>query len=554
MKIFKYFVLVSVLLLGLVGCDNFGDTNLNPESINGDNVPYSMVFSNAEHQALGSDWDMWRNGCIYCAQFTQQLVSLDMWPSYARYEWSDGYSSSYWDTYDSDRGAMRDVTTCCDQWAGDKNLKIDYNIARIMRVYAFSKMTDLFGDIPYSQAGRPAKYSYPVYDTQESIYKNMLAVLDSAQSNLTSGTAKMGNQDLYYNGNAAAWKKFANSLMLRLAMRLVKVDPSDAKTYAAKALANGLMTSNGDNCELAHSGGSVTNDSSEPFAKIHAESDREFYLSDVLVNMLKKTNDPRLSLIGTIAPTKDGRQYTEILSTATGMWTSQDYGDMTFASQKGMPTGGYEDVENSQYFVGKVDKAFNDSNYLANYGKYYSSPNRCTYADPTGVTFIVTYAQTEFLLAEAATRGYISGDAATYYNNGVKAAFEQYSQFPNAGAAISVAYPNGAATAAADYLKANPFDPSRALEQINTQYYINSFGDPYEVFANWRRSGYPVLTSAPMAKLDGESATANDGYSIPRRFRYPSDESQVNATNYKAASARMAHGDTFYSRVWWDAK
>ena len=57
-----------------------------------------------------------------------------------------------------------------------------------------------------------------------------------------------------------------------------------------------------------------------------------------------------------------------------------------------------------------------------------------------------------------------------------------------------------------------------------------------------------------MAKLDGESATANDGYSIPRRFRYPSDESQVNATNYKAASARMAHGDTFYSRVWWDAK
>jgi hypothetical protein len=554
MKTYKYLALASVLALGLAGCSDFGDTNVNPESINEDNVPYAMVFSNAQHQALGSDWDMWRTGCIYCEQFTQQLVSLDWWPYYTRYEWSNDYSKSYWDTFDGDRGAMRDVTTCYDKWADNADMKIDYNIARVMRVYAFSKMTDLYGDIPYSQAGRPSKYPYPVYDSQESIYKSMLAELDSAQTNLGSGSAKMGNQDLYYNGDAASWKKFANSLMLRLAMRLVKVDQTTAKKYAAKALANGLMTSNSDNCKLAHSGGTTSNDSSEPFAKIHAHEDREFYLTDAFVNMLKGTNDPRISLIGTIAPSKDGKQYTDIQSNTGGVWTSHDYGDMTFASQKGLPSGGYNIVENSQYFVGKVDKAFNDSAYLANYGRYYSSPNRCTYADPTGVTFIVTYAQTEFLLAEAAYRGYISGSAKAYYDAGVKAAFEQYSQFPNAGSAISVAFPNGADAAAAAYLAANPFDNSKALEQINTQYYINSFGDPYEVFSNWRRSGYPVLSPAPMAKLDGECATASDGYSIPRRFRYPTSESQVNATNYGTAVSHMTNGDTFYSRVWWDAK
>ncbi len=98
MKTYKYLALASVLALGLAGCSDFGDTNVNPESINEDNVPYAMVFSNAQHQALGSDWDMWRTGCIYCEQFTQQLVSLDWWPYYTRYEWSDGYSGSYWDT------------------------------------------------------------------------------------------------------------------------------------------------------------------------------------------------------------------------------------------------------------------------------------------------------------------------------------------------------------------------------------------------------------------------------------------------------------------------
>ena len=100
------------------------------------------------------------------------------------------------------------------------------------------------------------------------------------------------------------------------------------------------------------------------------------------------------------------------------------------------------------------------------------------------------------------------------------------------------------------YLAAHPFNSATALEQINTQYYITTFGDPHEVFSNWRRSGYPVLQVAPMAALDGQSASVG----IPRRFRYPTKEAQVNATNYNEAVGRMAGGDRFDSRVWWDAK
>jgi hypothetical protein len=547
MKKFKYIALVSVFALGMTSCGDFGDTNIDPEHLNEGNVPYAMLFSNAQHQALGSDWDMWRTGCIYAAQWTQQLSSIDWWDWYARYEWSDAYSGAFWDTFSGGRGAMRDVTTCYDKWNGVDGYSVDWNMARVLRIYAYAKMSDLYGDIPYTEAGRPAQFSYPKYDTQEEIYKSMLAELDEAQANL-SGTAVMGSQDLYFQGDGAKWKKFANSLMLRLAMRLVKVDPATAKTYAAKAYANGVITDIADNVKLDHSGGLTTNDSAEPFAKINAHEDREFYLAKTFVDMLKNTNDPRLSLIGTIAPTQDGKQYTDCQKNTSGIWGSDDYGDMSFAAQRGMPVGGYNNSKDSKYFVGQVDADFNNADFLANYGAKISSPNRYTYCDPQAPTFVITAAQTDFLLAEAAQRGYISGDAKTFYENGVKAAFKQFSQFPHLPSSVMATYlPDDAA---AKYLVANPFNASKALEQINTQYYITTFGDPHEVFANWRRSGYPVLAPAAMAPLDGQCAT--DG-SIPRRFRYPSSEAQVNKTNYDAAVAHMG-GDTFGTRVWWDAK
>lgn len=550
--------MVAFGALGLSSCGDFDDLNVDPEHLNQGNVPYEMIFSNAQHQALGSDWDMWRTGCIYSAQFTQQLVSIDWWDSYGRYGYSDGYSASFWDTFSGDRGAMRDVTTCYDQWNGAEGLNVDWNIARVMRIYAFAKMTDLYGDIPYSQAGRPALYSYPVYDKQEDIYKSMLAELDEAQANLV-GTAKMGQHDLYFQGDASKWKKFANSLMLRLAMRLVKVDKETAKQYAAKAYANGVITDAADNVKLNHAGGVTTNDSSEPFAKIMSHEDREFYLAENFVSMLKNTQDPRLCLIATIIPTSTGGQ---VKSIQDG-WTDADYGVMSFDAQEGLLQGGYgNNPDRVDYFIGQADTRFNDGDFLANYSAHFSIPNRYTYCDPTAPTFVVTAAQTNLLLAEAAVRGYISGSAEQFYNAGVTAAFEQFAQFPSYSKALSAL--NADATVgikdatladyAADYLAKNPFDETKALEQINTQYYITTFGDPHEVFANWRRSGFPALTPAVKAAGYAQSGTYEDGGSIPRRFIYPTSEGQINKANYDEAVSRLDRGDKFYSRVWWDKK
>ncbi|MBR0263625.1 MAG: SusD/RagB family nutrient-binding outer membrane lipoprotein [Prevotella sp.] len=556
MKKYKVFAIASVFALGLTSCGDFGDTNIDPEHLNEGNVPVAMLFSNGQHQALGSDWDIWRNSCIHASQWIQHMTSIQWWEDYGRYTWSDAYSGAYWDTYSGDRGAMRDITTAYDKWKEEAGMTIDWNIARVMRVYAFSKMTDLYGDIPYSQAGRPGLYSYPEYDTQESIYKSMLTELDEAQANLGSGTAQMKSHDVYFQGDAASWKRFANSLMLRLAMRLVKVDEGTAKTYAAKALANGLITTTAQNVKLDHPGGVTTNDSAEPFAKINAHEDKEFFMSKTFIDILKESNDPRLALIATVCTNPD-------ISVQSADY---EYGNSDPAIQQGLPSGGYSNGPSSPYFIGKVDSRFDASegniyhdtpgDAGVHFKSRFSVPNRYTYSDPEAPTFIVTNAQTQLLLAEAALRGYISGDAATYFEAGIRAAMEQFGQFPSKGASTLVdTYLTADAVDAYVAAQKTAFvaaDTEAKKEMINTQYWINSFGDEYEAFANWRRSGYPALEASPFcigtANADGNSQSKG----IPRRFRYPTSEDQINTTNYQAAVSRLSGGDRFDSRIWWD--
>lgn len=525
------------LMAASTSCSDFGDVNIDPEHMNEGNVPYEMVFTNAQHQALGSDWDIWRNGCIYAGQWVQHITSIDWWWNYSLYAYSDGYSGALWDgIYAGDRGAVRDVTTVMDLWKEKDGYTIDYNMARVMRVYTMHRLTDLYGDVPYSQAGRPKEFSYPKYDSQKDIYLDMLKELDQAQANLASGTANMKNHDVYFQGDAAQWKKFANSLMLRLAMRLSKVDPSLAQTWVKKAVANGLISSNSDNVKLNHPEGVTTDDSAEPYAKIFAHEDKEFFLSEVFVDQLKNTNDPRLALIGTVCADPS----------ISIQKAGYQLGNTDPAIQKGLP-GGFSNNKTNTWFIGKKRPEFNDDAYLTTYASRYSVPNRYTYSDPTSPTFIVTYAQTQLLLAEAAVRGWVSGDAKTYYQNGVRAAMEQFAQFPN-GIKLYQQYLTPDAINA--YLAANPFDGT--LEQINTQYWINCFCDEYETFSNWRRSGYPALQSVYDPENPyGLSVTKG---SIPRRFAYPSTESQVNTANYDSAVKGLSDGDSFASRIWWDVK
>jgi len=380
-----------------------------------------------------------------------------------------------------------------------------------MRVLIFHRITDLYGDIPYSQAGLGyyKRIFNPEYDTQEFIYNNMLAELESAAAALGTGTDATLTGDLIYSGNLDKWKKFAYSLMLRLGMRLTKVDISSAQTWAEKAYEGGVMESIGDNAFILHdgAGGRPTINRISQVLNLPDESANVKW-SKTFIDFLKNSNDPRLPVLATttnpngIFGQPNGKDNG---TTSTGISTSPDFD----------PTLGV------QSFAGP-------------------SPAIKGNAAPT---FFQTYAEVELLLAEAAQRGWSVGDdAASHYNAGVTAAMSQLAQFD----ATAVIDP----TAIEEYLTNNPYNPTNGIQMINEQYWVATILNDLESFANWRRSGFPVLT--PVDHPDGDTKVA-DVPVIPRRFLYPVTESSVNQENLNAAVARIPGGsDVMTARVWWD--
>lgn len=415
--------------------------------------------------------------------------------------------------------------------SGDADKANVVSAATVMKVLSIQSITDMYGDCPYSQALQGADgVSLPVYDKQQAVYTAMLSELDAALSKFDASKAKPG-ADLFYAGDVAKWKKFGYSLMLRLAMRLTKVDAATAKTYAEKAATGGTFSGVGDD---AYINGDDANGyrSENSRALVTAADFYQVRWSKKLIDYLKSTNDPRVSAIAEVSQ--------------AGLAANQNSnlaGDNTFANQEGLPNGwdlngGSTDISLSPGYPGGTGSGAD----FTPIGKY-SRPRTSVYGSLNSGQFVLTYAETELLLAEAAVRGWsVGGTAAVHYRNGVSAALQSLGTI-GASAAIS------AATADA-YAAANPLDVSStaaSLKMINEQYWATTgtMLNFVETWNNWRRSGYPELT--PVVYTGNFSTGV-----IPRRQIYPTEEATSNGTNYAAGVSSLTGGDVWTSKVWWD--
>lgn len=532
----KIFLLASVsgtLLLGSGCTKDFVSINTNPNAVSASQENFASLLTNAELVTSGNSdgnaYEDWRGNLIYASCMIQHLSSTTGYWEGDKYFDNAGYLSSYWDQdfgpqssgvndENSNSSPVENIVDVVYSTKKDSAQTNLYNIARIFKVYIFQRLTDMYGDIPYSQAGLGyiTGVTEPVYDKQQAIYSDMLNELGDAASKLNPTAGTPGANDLIYAGNVAQWQKFAYSEMVRLAMRLSKVDPTTAQKYVQAAVAGGVFTSNADNAMLIHqaaapngAGSQVANGSGAVLGLIDPTS---AHLSNTFVNFLKSTGDPRLPYLGTV------------IADAT---VASDMGDTAAADQIGQPNGfdlngGPTDISTAPGYPGNPNK--------------YSYVNRYTYARNDAPTFFLTYSETELLLAEAAFRGWITGTpAATYYSNGVTAAMAQLTQAGVGPSSASIG----------SYVSANPLVAGSELAMINDQYWVASFLDETESWANWRRSGYPVLTPVNYV---GNATNA----SIPRRYTYPTDEPATNPTNYGAAVSGLTNGDKMTSTVWWD--
>jgi hypothetical protein len=387
-----------------------------------------------------------------------------------------------------------------------------HQMARIMKAMIFERITDIYGDIPYFQAGLGYydRIYTPVYDKQQDIYTDLLKEVSEATDSLDA-SLDYPTGDVFYSSTGTdqitEWKKFGYTLLLRMAMRLTKVDPTTAQSWVTKV--QGLtMTSNDDNAIVEHELGTETQNRDS--WSILEEDSADLKLCSTYIDSLQFNNDPRLPIMSEIFITED----------------------TTSADQIGLPPG---------YIIGGTNPLTDitqDSTYPALGMEGYSrfNDNILSYTAPN---LILTYSESEFLLADAAKRWGIGGDPGTHYQNGVLAAITQLSAFGDA----STIDPG----LAQDYYNAHPYNDADGLNQINTQFWLCTVMNEYEAWSNWRRTGLPVLT--PTNYVGNVT-----GGTIPRRLEYPTGEKVTNGTNYNAAVARLTGGDLLTSRMWWDSQ
>ncbi len=517
MKNLSYSMLTVVLLM-FSGCtSDFEDLNTDKNRVTEESYVPVYSLSRAQLEYSGNNdfsYDTWRVNIIYASMMTQQLANAS-WYAGDKYMQNDGWANASFDVAYNDQ--VKYVVDLMKITEGNPLYANLYQIARINKVMIFHRLTDLYGDIPYSEAGLAFHEGIftPAYDTQEFIYTNMLEELQAAAEALDPAGDVPGVGDLIYGSAAdpiAQWRKFAYSMMLRLAMRMTEVDEAAAQTWAERAVAGGVFTSNADNAFILHdaSGGrvSVNRNSNILAGEWNATNTGEVFLSKTFVDFLADRNDPRLGIFARV----------------------QGTGDTDPANQIGLPNGldqnGAEfDISTDPDFPGSING--------------YSTIRQDIFLSLSGPTFVINYAQVELLLAEAALRGFnVGGSAQSHYEAGVTAAMEFLAQY-NAAAAI----PSADITA---YLAANPYSDANGFEMIGQQYWVASFLDWYEVWSNWRRTGFPTLTPV---NYPGNAT----GGVIPRRMLYPSHESSNNPDNYAEAVARQG-ANTFMTKVWWDAQ
>ncbi|GAA0559124.1 SusD/RagB family nutrient-binding outer membrane lipoprotein [Chitinophaga japonensis] len=391
-----------------------------------------------------------------------------------------------------------------------------YNMARIYQSYVFMILTDEYGDIPYTEggAGFSDQVLLPQYDPQQEIYPKIIQELTEAAAALDpAGTIETG--DVLYAGDVAKWKKFAYSLLLRAGMRLSKVDAATAQSTVQAAVAGGVITANADNAYIRHD----PNFTQPIGSTLNGSEAANFYLTKPFVDQLRQTDDPRLQAIAI-----------RYVGAGSGAGQTVAAGTTDPAQQIGMPIG---------HDNGTIIAAATADGLVSFYE--YSQVDRRRMVKISSPVFLVTAAQTNLLLAEARFRGWIgTGTAAQYYADGIRAHMDQMATYdPNA--AVSP-------TARDNYVAANPLTAGSELEQINTQYWIASFLNGPEAFANFRRSGFPALTPNPYGQPNNPDVP--NGTFI-RRLTYPTSELSVNTENVNEAIARQGP-DKLSTRVWWD--
>jgi hypothetical protein len=432
-------ILSGALLLSLASCKKeLVKINANPNATQNPQPDYlltGVIKSVADTSYWGVDNNM--NSSLLFVQHWAKIQYTD--PD--RYIYTNASFQSLWaNAYTKGITNLNQIIKIADTQA-NPNYK---GVALVLRSWVFTLLTDQYGDIPYKQAANIDQYLTPVYDAQKDVYFALLDDLTTAQAALNpSGKVILG--DVIYGNNIAQWKKFANSLRLRIALRISDREPAKAQQVLAdiQAEGSGYISSNSDIAQLVYADSPNQN----PISNLFDTRD-DYRISKTIVDQLFALNDPRLPIYA--SPTQDATPQTYV----------------------GVPNG---------LLVG--DASALGLTKTSKPGTYFLAPH--------APAVIISYAEVLFDRAEAAARGFTTEDAESLYTQAIEASLNQYGVSATAIATYT-------ASAAVKY------DASNFRKSIGNQKWIALFGQGLEAFAEWRRLGYPQLQPAVAGALNGQ--------------------------------------------------
>lgn len=377
-------------------------------------------------------------------------------------------------------------------------------ISMVCQAWIYSMLTDTYGDVPYTESNK-AKDSItePEFDRQKDIYLDLFKQLDSANVLLTVGTAISGASDPVFNGDIPRWRRFCNSLQLRLLMRLSGKQEVSAQCIAkikeivdTKASTYPIMTDSSHSAILRWTGAGLL---VSPYVSVREQDFRAPGLASFFIERLAAWSDPRISIP---LPWGNGTFNRWGIAPASGAYL-------------GIPSG-YAAGENppkKAYFLSNTSAVSMQTEPL------------------TGQ--IMNTAEVKFILAEAAAKGWISGSAATFYNAGARESIKMW--LPNWNLDIQ------AFLTAADIEWEEALALDQKMERIHLQKYYALFLMDMQQWFEYRRTGHPILPKG--------AGLRNNGV-MPARMTYPVLVQSTNPTNYKLAVAAQGP-DQIYTQVWW---
>ncbi len=461
------------VLVFAVGCDSrFENVNTNPNEP--EEVSPNLLLPNIIRSSVNTSVNTAHTTGNLVLQYTAKVsfaTEID------RYNWA---GVGYWEAFYDD---LRNVENLIEV-ARERENDSYQGVGLVLKSWIFSMLTDAYGDVPYSEVNQVLEgEATPVYDRQPAVYDSLLTNLEEANRLLQPGDGASIQGDILYGGDVMMWKKLANSLRLRLLMRLSEKQgeiegvnvQEQFRTIVNNPSQYPVFEANADNAALEYL---ESRPNEWPRHTSRIGTFRTYRMSQTFTERLKQLDDPRLSVFADLPDSLD--------------------------TYVGVPNG-LSDSESNEFNGGRAFQS------RLNTFRYFESPNAAK-------GLIMTYAEVLFLKAEAAERGWTSGDAQSLYEAGIQKSMEQYGQSMPDGYLTqpSVAYPSG--------------DQTEALAQINRQKWVALFYTGLEGWFNWRRTGTP--------DIDPSVQNVNQDQ-IPVRFRYPESEQSLNAENYQEAVERQ---------------